>query len=200
MTNSCAAAPILSLMHDIEGWLADDEAALLVDGVGCAVHATSPPHAVVEVGSYCGRSTVVLAAALMAMSRGGRVYAVDPHDGVVGAEGEEVTRTPPTLERFEANVARAGVADVIEVVPWRSYQVNWTRPIAFLFIDGLHDYANVARDFQHFAPWIGHRGVLAFHDYGASYPGVTRLVDEILLARGFAPLARAGSLILLQRC
>ena len=70
--------------------------------------------AVVEIGSFCGKSTIVLAGAAKTVAVGARIYAIDPHQGEVGAEDTitGVQSVRPTFERFLHNIAGAGVADV----------------------------------------------------------------------------------------
>ncbi len=78
--------PILRLMNPIEGWLGEDEADLLIATTWKALTELSPLNAVVEVGSYCGRSTVVLASVVKAICAQTKVYAIDPHTGIVGSQ------------------------------------------------------------------------------------------------------------------
>jgi predicted O-methyltransferase YrrM len=172
--------PILERMQRIEGWLAADEADLLIATTARALRELPGPHRIVEIGSYCGRSTVVIASAARASSRTAKVYAVDPHDGKVGAADQGLIDVPPTLEKFQRNVADAGLGGIVETIRKSSFLVDWRDPIHVLFIDGLHDYANVARDFHHFAPWVVEGGYVAFHDYASYYPGVRTFVDELL--------------------
>jgi predicted O-methyltransferase YrrM len=176
--------PALARMREIEGWLDEAEADLLLAAASRAI-ATVQRGAVVEIGSYCGRSTVVLGAALSASGNpnGVKIYAIDPHDGIVGALDQGVQRVAPTRHRFLQNIANAGITHLVEPIVQKSIEVQWDKTISFLFVDGLHDYFNVARDFYHFEPWIAPDGLIAFHDYADYYPGVKTFVDE-LLARG----------------
>src|SRR5262249_28072885 len=152
------------------GWLADEEADLLIGALFRAVTTLDAPHAVVEVGSYCGRSTVVLASVLQSLQSGkAKLYAVDPHDGKVGAMDQGIQQLAPTSEKFQRNIAAAGLTGLVEGIRNHSYNVQWNKPISFLFIDGLHDYPNVARDFYHFEPWLVSGSYIAFHDYAHYY-------------------------------
>ena len=191
--------PILERMRPIEGWLWDEEADLLIAATVRALDELPAPHAIVEIGSYCGRSTVVLASVVRALEPEARVYAIDPHDGQVGAVGRRLNATPPTLARFEANVAAAGVRDVVVTVQRRSYETEWAKPISLLFIDGLHDYSNVSRDFRHFESWLVPGGYVAFHDYAPYYPGVQAFVNEVLAGAPYERVHCAGSTMLLRR-
>lgn len=190
--------PILSLMRKIEGWLSDEEADLLI-AVTARALATQQPHAIVEVGSYCGRSTVVFGSVVKTLSSDTKIYAIDPHDGKVGALDQGIQTCAPTLERFKRNIEAANVAEYVEPIQKCSYEVNWDKPIDILFIDGLHDYTNVARDFFQFEPWVVSGGYIAFHDYADYYPGVKSFVNEILSSGRYRRLHCVGSMIVVEK-
>jgi hypothetical protein len=191
--------PVLEQIRGIEGWLDDAEADLLLAAASRAIAGTQSG-AIVEIGSYCGKSTVVLGAALNASDdpNGRKIYAVDPHDGVVGALDQGMQQLPPTREKFTWNIDRAGIAHVVEPIVQRSFEVKWDEAVCFLFVDGLHDYFNVARDFHHFERWLAPAALVAFHDYADYYPGVETFVDELLASGGYEKVQQAGSLIVLR--
>ena len=193
------AVPILAQMRTIEGWLEDDEADLLIAVTARLLGELPRPHVVVEVGSYCGRSTVVFGSVLRSLESDGHVYAVDPHDGVVGALDRGLRNGPSTLARFERNITAAGLRDVVVTVPQRSFDVSWNGPISLLFIDGLHDYANVARDFHHFEPHVVPAGYVAFHDYADYYPGVKSFVNELLATGAWEQVRCVRSMMVLRK-
>lgn len=190
---------ILETMRRIEGWLEDVEGDLLLSAALETLRAGNAPCNLVEIGSYCGRSTSVLAGVAKTVSPASRVFAIDPHDGLVGALDGGLRAGSPTLERFRANLAAAGVAEFVEPVLRKSYEVRWEKPVHLLLIDGLHDYVNVSRDFFHFEPWIADGGFVLFHDYASYYPGVMAFVDELLAAGGYRRVELAHTLMLLQK-
>jgi hypothetical protein len=190
--------PILARMRAVEGWLDEDEADLLLGATVRALADVPGASAVVEVGSYCGRATVVLGGVVRALRPAARVWAIDPHDGKVGAAGQYVA-VGPTLEKLRANVAAAGLGDVVEIVRAAAPQVPWREPIALLLVDGLHDYASVAGDFRHFEPWLAEGGYVAFHDYAGYFPGVVAFVNELLAGGGYRKAQLAGTLMVLRR-
>lgn len=189
---------IIATMRGIGGWLEDAEAELLLAG---AAHVTrgEGPRTLVEIGSYQGRSTVVLGAALRALSPESRLYAIDPHEGTVGAADRRLNHGTPTFDAFCANIEAAGVSHLVEPVRSLSYETEWSRPIDLLFVDGLHDRFNVERDFRHFAPFLAPSAVVLFHDYAGYYPGVVAFVDTLVAREGWEVVARAGSMIMLHR-
>jgi Methyltransferase domain len=146
------ALPILAQMRAVEGWLEEAEADLLIATATRALLTLPPPVALVEIGSYCGRSTVVLGGVAKALGVGGPVHAIDPHEGLFS--GGDETRPVPTLDRLRANLTAAGVAETVNVIAKRSCDVAWAEPIGLLFVDGLHDYASVAADFRHYAAFV----------------------------------------------
>ncbi len=191
--------PILNRMRNIKGWLAEEEADLLIAACSRSLSAVSNDAAVVEVGSFCGRSTVVLASVVQSLGAPTRVYAVDPHEGVVGATDSGTQSLGPTFEIFRHNIAVNGLTSVVEPIPRRSVDVLWEKPIAFLFIDGLHDYENVSQDFHHFEPWVVAGGYIAFHDYSGYYAGVKKFVDEVLSLPGFEKTHSVAKMIVVRK-
>lgn len=188
----------LARMDSIEGWLAEDEAETLLRAAGRALLTrASGPGTIVEVGSMWGRSTVVLATAAQALTPAAYVHAVDPHEGEVSTLGGGVSHHAPTYAQFLANLERVGVTDAVKPHKSRSCETPWGEEIDLLFIDSLHEYADVQRDFRHFAPWLRSGGLVAFHDYAAHFPGVKQFVDELLSEPGFSSVDAAGSLIVL---
>jgi hypothetical protein len=190
--------PILERMRAVEGWLSDEEADLLVAGLRRALDELPAPQEIVEVGSHCGRATVVLGGVVRATRAHARVHSIDPRDGVVGARGA-LMQCGPTLERFRKAIESAAVADVIATVRASAPETPWETPVAFLLVDGLHDYDSVNADFRHFEPWLADGAYVAFHDVADYFPGVGRLVRELEAGGGYARVARAGTMVLLRR-
>jgi predicted O-methyltransferase YrrM len=192
-------APILAQMRQVEGWLDDAEADLLIAAASHALKALPEPHAIVEVGSYCGRATVVLGQVARIVRPEAQIYSIDPHDGKVGALDQGIVSRGPTLEKFKRNMQRAGLARVVEVIQKRAVETDWERPISLLLIDGLHDYASVAQDFHHFERWVVPEGIIAFHDYAAYYPGVQAFVDGLLGSGRYRKVHCEKSMMVIQK-
>jgi hypothetical protein len=191
--------PILNQMKAIEGWLEEDEADLLIAASARMLAQQREQHNIVEIGSYCGRSTVVMGTVAKTIRPGTKLYAIDPHDGKVGDLDQGIRTGAPTLEKFRRNIAQANLTDIIETIQQHSFEVMWDKPISLLFIDGLHDYVNVSRDFFHFESCIVPGGYVAFHDYADYYPGVQALVNEVLVSQGYRYVAAVRSMIVLEK-
>jgi cephalosporin hydroxylase len=191
--------PILAEMRGIEGWLSEGEADLILAAAMKSLTELPASHAVVEIGSYCGKATVVLGRVVQAIRPEARVYAIDPHDGRVGALDQRIVITPPTRAKFDRTIARAGLGGYIVALKQRAPEVAWEGPVGLLLVDGLHDYESVRADFEHFDPWIPIGGYALFHDYGGGYRGVTRVVDAILGSGAYVRVHAQGSMILLKK-
>ncbi|MEO8181587.1 MAG: class I SAM-dependent methyltransferase [Deltaproteobacteria bacterium] len=191
--------PILKEMRNIEGWLTAAEADLLISLTQQAL--TDCPHvnALVEVGSYCGKATTVLGSVVRAVRATARVWAIDPHDGFVGAHDHGLERVKPTLQTLQQNIERAHLSPFVEIVQARAQDVPWSEPVCLLLIDGLHDYPSVLRDFTHFESFLVDGGLVAFHDYADYFPGVPAFVDELSASGRYQTIARARSLIALRK-
>lgn len=168
----------------------------------------------VEVGSYCGRSTLWLADA----ARRSRtvVFAVDHHHGSEenqeGWEWHDPSLVDPetgrmdTLMRFRRTIVAAGMDDVVIAVVGQSPSVAkyWSTPLALLFIDGGHGVEPARQDYLGWTPHVARGGVLAIHDvFTDPAQGGQAPYDEIFrpaLESGlFALESTCGSLRVLRR-
>jgi hypothetical protein len=194
----CELRRILEVMASISGWLSVAEGELLFTFARRALREV-PAQNIVEVGSFHGKSTVVLAAA--ARTRGAaKVVAIDPHLGRLMGNDGNIRHEAASLIPFLENLKRAGVSDAVIPVQQHSFDVHWEKPIALLFIDGLHDYENVSRDFAQFEHWIAPHGYVAFHDCpNSDFPEVTRFADEVIRSGRYCEAARADSLLILRK-
>ncbi len=189
---------------------------------GLALYETARAYAavgpVLEVGSYCGKSAIYLAAGVRAArARGVRqqVVTVDHHRGSEehqpGWEYHDPDLVDPatgrldTLPRLRATLAAAGVEDDVIAIVGRSADVAllWRAPLGMLFIDGGHTEAAAQADYAGWAPWVAPHGALAIHDVfpdpadGGQAPF---LVYRRALASGaFTEVRRTGSLRVLER-
>jgi predicted O-methyltransferase YrrM len=154
----------------IKGFLSDGEA----DALFCAARDAGPMGPVLEIGSYCGKSTLCLAQGIG--SSGSVVFAVDHHRGSEEHQPGECFFDPDLYDRqravvdtfreFRRNIDRAGLNDrVIPVVTdSRHAAAHWTTPIAMLFIDGGHSLDAALEDYRCWAGFLRRGGTLAIHD------------------------------------
>jgi predicted O-methyltransferase YrrM len=154
-----------AVAKDLEGWLTPAQARELYD----AARRVPAGTAIVEIGSHRGKSTVLLAAGA---SPGVSVTAVDPFDDPRWGGG------PESLSVFEANLARAGVAERVRLVRGLSAEAaaSWDGPaVGLAWIDGAHDEASVLADIDGWGVHLAPGGELLLHD-AFSAVGTTRAV------------------------
>jgi MMP 1-O-methyltransferase len=167
-----------------------------------------------EVGSYCGRSTVWLGAA--ARERGTVVFAVDHHRGSEenqpGWEWHDPTLVDPevgvmdTLPFFRRTILHAGLEDVVVATVGRSPAVAraWRPPLAFVFIDGGHGEEPARLDYELWTPHVAMGGLLAIHDVfpdpaDGGRPPYEQIFLPALESGRFGLVSATGSLRVLRR-
>jgi predicted O-methyltransferase YrrM len=145
-----------------------------------------------EVGSYLGASSVILAEVISKKSSAGRLYCVDTWQNDAMTEGKR-----PTLEQFESNTSRWSSS--IEKVMGNSREVEIPDqgPFDLVFIDGDHSYEGAKSDAARFSGLVRTNGVLVFHD--ANRAEVARVVGEVLAEGTWIPVRHAASLVAIQR-
>ena len=175
----------------VEGWLSDAQGRALFR----AAAATTGRGAIVEIGSWKGRSTTWLASG--ARLAGHRVYAIDPHRCSREYPGAE------TEYEFLANLARNGLTAVVEPLVMSSEEAaaRVAGPVELLFIDGDHSSEAVRRDAELWLPRLIDGGTVMFHDVAtAAYSGPRRVVQEVVCrSPWFHGIRRVGSMVAAQR-
>ena len=157
-------------IDQIKGFLAADEAAALYE----QALQVSGDGAVLEIGSYCGKSTIYLGLACKRNSS--TVFALDHHRGSEEhQQGEFFHDTDlydagegvmDSFKEFRRNIRRAGLDDtVVPVVAGSEVAArHWQTPLAMVFIDGGHSLAAALTDYRCWLPHLRRGGVLAIHD------------------------------------
>lgn len=198
---------LLALADAAKGFLPADEAAALR-----AAAADAEPGLWLEVGTYCGKSTLHLGG--VAQSRGAQLVTVDHHHGSEenqpGWEWHDPSLVDPatgrldTLPPLRRVLAAAGLEDVVSVVAASTWQVAgwWRTPLDLLFLDGNHTETVAQHDYAAFAAHLRPGALLAVHDVfpdpadGGQAPWH---VVRRALAEGFEPVSERGSLRILRR-
>ena len=203
------AARLFALADQVTGFMPADEGRRLYDtavrylgdGIG------------VEIGTYCGKSTLMLGAA--AQQSGGVLYTVDHHHGSEehqpGWEYHDTSLVDPVSGRFDTlpSLRRAlDSADLDEhvvTIVGKSVIVarGWRTPLRFLFIDGGHTEEAAQRDFDGWARWVDVGGVLVIHDVfpdpddGGQAP--FHIYQRALATGAFREVSATGSMRVLER-
>jgi hypothetical protein len=171
---------------DVEGWLTDAQARRLAR---CAER-ERPPGAVVEIGSFRGRSTIVLARAA------GSVVAIDPHAGSDRGPQEiaaDAERGEADHAAFHANLEAAGVAGRVRHIRRFSADAHGevAGPVSLLYVDGAHRFGPARADLAGWGGRVAPGGTMLVHDAFSSV-GVTLALFTVL--RGWRYAGRTGSL------
>lgn len=148
-------------------------------GEGLALYAAAAEVAtlglpLLEVGTYCGRSTILLADA--ARQAGVSALTVDHHRGSEEQQPgwdyhdpetvDPVVGRMDTLPTFRRTLHAAGLEDHVIALVGRSPQVAavWGGPLGLVFIDGGHTDEHATADYEGWAPHVAEGGLLLIHD------------------------------------
>jgi hypothetical protein len=178
---------------EVPGFLLEQEARFLGMMAACAPR----EGVIVEIGSFKGKSTVILGK-LAERYNIGPVVAIDPHNFNNPELSEH--RSAPGASSYDAflkNIEKAGVSQFIEVQRAFSTEVakSWNRPIRFLWIDGDHGYPGAKSDFDGFVPHLVPNGFVALHDALHEFSGPIRVfVDDVLRSDRFGAAGFVGSI------
>jgi len=144
--------------------------------------------AIVEIGSFKGKSTVMLAKVASHYDLG-PVTAIDPHNSPILLD-QQGNPGASSYKDFLHSIEAAGVTPYVESRLAYSAEVAtaWNQPIRILWIDGDHSYEGARRDLDGFLPHLVPFGVLAFHDALNAFPGPIRVfVEDVLGSNRFGP-------------
>ena len=176
-------------MDKVEGWLLDQEGALLYD----LAKSCEGRGVIVEIGSWKGKSTICLGKGSQA-GKGVRIYAIDPHTG--SSEHKEKLGTVWTFDEFRLNISSAGVDDVVVPIVKTSNDAarEFSQPIELIFIDGAHEYDAVKLDFELWFPKVIDGGIMGFHDttVGDGPRDVVR--EKLYKSRFFCDVSLVGTI------
>ncbi len=173
------------------------------------------PHGpAVEIGTYCGKSSVYLGAA--AKLTGGTVFTVDHHHGSEENQAgwehhdtalvDERTGRLDTLPTFRRTIEQAGLEEEVVAVIGASTTVSrwWTTPVSLLFIDGGHGVEPAQLDYRGWAPKVMPGGLLLVHDVfpdpaEGGRPPYEEIYLPALASKQFVEIDAVGSLRVLRR-
>lgn len=206
------APAVLAAFEAAKGFMPTDEGLALYAAAEDAARRL-PGLPLLEVGTYCGRSTILLAGA--AREAGTLAVTVDHHRGSEeqqpGWEYHDKELVDPevglmdTLPAFRRTLHAAGLEEYVLALVGRSPQAAavWGSPLALAFIDGGHTDEHATNDYQGWAPHLAQDGLLVIHDVfadpadGGQAP--YRIYRRALASGAFTELSVTGSLHVLRR-
>lgn len=158
----------------IEGWLTENEAVTLFNLARNLKNKENP--VIVEIGSWLGKSSFIIATGIKQISRKACLFCIDPFN----SEGDSKSKQSYLLlqerlfllkhltlkERFIRNMKSNNVYDRIKILEGYSFNFakKFHKQIDILFIDSNHEYKAVLRDYIDWGHKIKKGGVIAFHD------------------------------------
>lgn len=160
-------APYITRARTIQGWIRGPELIALIH----ASASLDPNPVIVEIGSFMGCSTVLLAGGRQ-LQGSGIVHCVDPFD----ASGDEFStpiyhdirhNNPMTLrQQFEHNIKKAGLSDYVVVHQCLGHEAaqDWQQPIDLLFSDGEFSEEGARRIYESWLPHLKPGGILMLHN------------------------------------
>ena len=183
---------MLAAVSGVDGWMSPDQAERLYR----AAASTHAGDTIVEIGSFRGRSTVVLASAAPA---GVQIVAIDPHAGNDRGPQELdgfAAAAATDHDIFNANLAAAGVTDRVRHVRAFSDKAHAdvTGEVAVLYVDGAHRYAPARTDIRDWGARVVPGGTLLIHDSFSSIGVTLAIARELMFGSRWRYVGRARSM------
>ena len=179
-------------VDSVGGWMSPDQARRLYD----AAVRTPANGQIVEIGSFQGRSTIILASAVGA---GVSVIAIDPHAGNDRGPQEidgYAEAASSDHEIFNQNLAAAGVSDIVRHVRAMSDaahdQVEGN--VDTLYIDGAHRYQPALQDIRDWGSRVSDNGTMLIHDSFSSVGVTLAILRQLMWSRRYQYVGRSRSL------
>ena len=176
----------------VDGWMTEGQARALYDAAaGCPSGGR-----IVEIGSFHGRSTIVLASACPPDAT---VVAIDPHAGNDRGPQESHGFEDAADEdhvAFGRNLAAAGVSDRVTHLRMFSDDAlaEIDGDIDVLYIDGAHRYAPARADIVRYGARVREGGTMLIHDSFSSVGVTLAILRELVFSRRWRYVRRSRSL------
>jgi len=188
---------LLAAVEGVEGWMSDGQARLLHDraselGAGARI---------VEIGSFRGRSMIVLASSAV---DGVDIVAIDPHLGSDRGPQEieaDQDRGDDDFDLFHANLQSAGVDERVRHVRKMSHEAlgDVDGEIDLLYIDGAHRFAPARADIVEWGNRVSGGGTMLIHDSFSSIGVTLALLTTTFVSGRWRYVGRARSMAEYQR-
>ena len=145
--------------------------------LGALANQVRPGGRIVEVGSFFGRTTCVMAQA----NPRAQVIAIDTFQEA--AWTRRYTRSSPAIPNFSKSAFdkfTRGFPNISSISGASPESVSdWTQPIDMYFEDAVHGNPSLKNNLDFWKAHLRPGGILCGHDYGHRFPDVKREVDAI---------------------
>jgi predicted O-methyltransferase YrrM len=182
----------MELVADVEGWMSPGQGATLFDSA-----TNCPPDGrIVEIGSFRGRSTVVLATAA---DPSVEIVAIDPHAGNDRGPQEIdgfAAEAADDHAVFNANLVAAGVQDrVRHVREFSDAALDIVEgPVDVLYVDGAHRYGPALADIRAWGDRVDDGGTMLIHDSFSSIGVTLAILRQLVFGHRFRYVGRSRSM------
>jgi predicted O-methyltransferase YrrM len=154
------------------------------------------PGRIVEIGSFRGRSTIVLR---RAAAPNVEVVAIDPHGGGDRGPREispDAARGEADHEAFHANLRRAGVDAGVRHVRRTSQDAlaEVEGSVELLYVDGAHRYRPARADIERWGERVVPGGTMLVHDAYNAVGVMLAQLRVLVLSRSWRYVGRTRSL------
>jgi Methyltransferase domain len=182
----------LGAVEKVDGWMTDEQARRLWDD---AIRLRSGDQ-IVEIGSFRGRSTVILASAA---PEGVDVFAIDPHAGNDrGPQEIEGYADAAAVDHdvFHETLRTAGVDERVRHL--RAFSLDALGKVEgdvdLLYIDGAHRFAPALADIRVWGGRVAPGGTMLIHDSFSSVGVTLAILRALVFGRRFRYAGRSGSM------
>ncbi len=190
-------------VYEVPGWFGGEEARILQK---CVMEQQKRSKSdMLEVGSWKGRSSIIIASVL---AEDRRLWMVDHFEG-----GPETTAPKPSIfnTRHKRREKAWAFPELLEnVVEWKVQNKVIILPLSsekaasvvdekfsLVFIDGDHRYEGVSKDCELWLPHLEKGGAIVFHDY--NHPPVRKFCDKLKQNKNLTAEAEAHRIIVFRR-
>lgn len=189
-------------IKNIPGWLGPEAAQAMYD---CGLKAPLPRF--LELGTYAGKSAVVLALALKNGHGTGTLMCCDLFHKKTWYKGNK-GQDPVVLENMEkitwSNLEKFKVDDYVLTFrgDYGAALESMKTKFGLIYVDGGHEMERVLLDCVKAWEYLVPNGYLVFHDYGNDmYPGVKKAIDAMMHVwkDEFSIVDHVGMTLILQK-
>ncbi|MGC9154140.1 MAG: class I SAM-dependent methyltransferase [Ferrimicrobium sp.] len=200
----------LTFASTVPGYFSPDQLAVLADFTEGAITRSRGP--ILEIGSYCGRSTVIIGT--MAQRHHRRFITVDRHLGSIEMQPPFPYFDPAIIDRVHGRLDSISVLmDTLELAGLREWVTVMVTPsqvlthllrpgFSMIMIDGGHDALSAWTDYLCAIALLADDGTLVIDDVFEDPSRGGRPPFEVMTAAlhsGFTLVERSGPLVALRR-
>lgn len=156
----------------------------------------------VEVGSWRGKSTILLAGVLKEQQSSNLLYCVDNWKGGTDDDCLRLANNVNIFYEFQNNTQSLFryIKPIIGLSTERETLKKLPPKIGLLFLDGAHDYETIKEEITLYKELLDRNGIICFHDTdNPNYPGVRNAIREFITTDEFRFLGQESYIAAYQK-